>query len=212
MSIFNAATGLVTIFVLLLTGLGSRAAAAPLEILVIGDSLTAGFGLPAQDGFTVKLQAALAARHVDANVIDGGVSGETSAGGLATLDWQLADKPDYALLELGANDMLRGLPPKDTKQNLAQILTRLKGSHVPTLICGMRAASNWGPDYTRSFDAIYPELARQFDEPLYPFFLEGVALDPKLVQPDGLHPNEAGVDVIVQRILPSVLALIKLPH
>jgi acyl-CoA thioesterase-1 len=182
--------------------------AAPLRLMALGDSLTAGFGLPADQGFTVKLQAALRAKGFDVTVLNAGVSGDTSAGGLARLDWALADKPDAALLELGANDMLRGLDPGAAKENLSKILTRLQSDHIKTLLCGMMSVDNWGPDYTKNFDAIYPALAQQYHLALYPFFLDGVALNPSLIQADGLHPNAAGVDVIVARILPAVTTLL----
>jgi acyl-CoA thioesterase-1 len=184
-------------------------AGAPMKLLAIGDSLTAGYGLPPDESFAAKLQAALTKAGMAVTVINGGVSGATSAGGLATLDWQLADQPDAALVELGANDMLRGIDPAETRKNLAAILRRLKDRHIPTLLCGMKSANNWGPDYAGKFDAIYPDLARQDGVPLYPFFLDGVALDPKLTQPDGLHPNAAGVDVIVDHIMPSVVKLLQ---
>jgi acyl-CoA thioesterase-1 len=203
----NAAAAILTIVM----GLQPATAAEPVKVLALGDSLTAGYGLPPADGFTVRLQAALEANGVAAKVINAGVSGETSAGGLPVLDWQLGDKPDVAIVELGANDMLRGLDPKQTQANLDQILARLQTAHIPVLLCGMRAPTNWGADYAASFEAIYPALAKKYAVPLYPFFLDGVALDPKYIQPDGLHPNAAGVEVIVGRILPSVERLLGRP-
>ena len=178
------------------------------KLLALGDSLTAGFGLPPEQGFTAKLQVALKAKGSDVEVINGGISGDTTAGGLARLEWSLADHPDFALVELGANDGLRGTDPKETESNLDQILARLKSAHVKVLLCGMRALHNWGPEYGEKFDGIYPVLARKYDVPLYPFFLDGVVLDPKLNQADMLHPNAAGVDVIVGRLLPQVEKLI----
>jgi acyl-CoA thioesterase-1 len=178
------------------------------KLLALGDSLTAGYGLPPEQGFTARLQAALDAQGVKIAVINAGISGDTTAGGLARLDWALADQPDFALVELGANDALRGLDPKDTRGNLDRILARLQAAHVKVLLCGMKALRNWGPDYTSAFEAIYPDLAAKYAVPLYPFFLEGVALDPKLNQADMLHPNAAGVDIIVEGMLPMVERLV----
>jgi acyl-CoA thioesterase-1 len=178
------------------------------KLLALGDSLTAGFGLPTEQGFTTRLQAALAADGRKIETINAGISGDTTAGGLARLDWALADHPDFALIELGANDALRGLDPKETRANLDRILARLESEHVKILLCGMIALRNWGPEYTRDFNAIYPDLAQKYGVPLYPFFLDGVALDPKLNQADMLHPNAAGVDVIVAKLLPMVEKLV----
>jgi acyl-CoA thioesterase-1 len=178
------------------------------KLLALGDSLTAGFGLPPEAGFTTKLEAALQADGRKIEVINAGVSGDTTAGGLARLDWALQDHPDFALVELGANDALRGLDPKATRSNLDKILARLQAAKVKVLLCGMMALRNWGPDYTKEFESIYPDLAQKFGVPLYPFFLEGVALDPKLNQPDMLHPNAEGVDIIVKRLLPMVETLV----
>ncbi len=192
-------------------GLLLCATAAPADaakLLALGDSLTAGFGLPENQGFTARLQAALDADGRKVEVINAGISGDTTAGGLARLDWSLADHPDFALVELGANDALRGTDPKETESNLDQILARLQAAHVKVLLCGMQALRNWGPDYDRNFDAIYPKLAKKYDVPLYPFFLEGAALDPKLNQQDMLHPNATGVDIIVKKLLPMVEALV----
>jgi len=196
---------------LLTVGLCTGAEAAPVKILAFGDSLTAGFGLAPGDAYPVKLQAALKAKGQDATVINAGVSGDTTAGGLARLDWALGDHPDYALVELGANDALRGLDPGDAHNNLDKILTALAAAKVKVLLLGMRSPRNWGPDYEQRFDQIYPALAAAHHVPLYPFFLDGVALDPKLNQPDMLHPTAAGVDVIVARTLPAVLGLLGAP-
>jgi acyl-CoA thioesterase I len=195
------------LFALLLL-LAPSARAAQVAILAFGDSLTAGFGLAEAQGFPAQLQAALVARGIAARVVDGGVSGDTSAGGLARLDWSLADKPDLVILELGANDALRGLDPAATRANLDAILARLKAAGVAVLIAGMRAPPNLGRDYAAAFDKLYPELAAKYGVPLYPFFLDGVAIDPRLTQPDGLHPNAAGVGVIVERLLPTLLPAI----
>jgi acyl-CoA thioesterase I len=182
--------------------------AAPVKIVAFGDSLTAGLGLPISQGFAPRLQAALAAKGEAAEVINAGVSGSTAADGVARLDWSVPDGTDAVILELGANDMLRALSPQVTREALTTILRRLSERHIRVLLCGMRSAPNLGGDYAKSFEGIYPELAAKFAVPLYPFFLDGVAADPKLLQPDGLHPNAAGVNVIVARILPSVEALI----
>jgi acyl-CoA thioesterase-1 len=182
------------------------AGAEPLRILAFGDSLTAGFGLGPGQGFVPQLERALAEEGVAASVIDAGVSGDTTAGGLARLDWALADRPDLVILELGANDMLRGVDPAVTRANLDQMLAKLRGSGARVLLAGMRAAPNLGTQYAAEFEAIYAELSAKYRVPLYPFFLEGVATEPSLNQPDGLHPNAAGVAEIVRRILPQVLA------
>jgi acyl-CoA thioesterase-1 len=184
----------------------SPALAQPLRILALGDSLTAGFGLGPGQGFVPQLQKALNEKGIQAEVLDGGVSGDTTAGGLSRLDWALADKPDLVILELGANDMLRGTDPEETRANLDAMLAKLKAAKARVLLAGMRAAPSLGADYALAFEAIYRDLAAKYDVPLYSFFLEGVAADPKLNQPDGLHPNEAGVAEIVRRILPHVLA------
>jgi acyl-CoA thioesterase I len=183
-------------------------AAAPARILAFGDSLTAGFGLPPEEAFPVVLQAKLAADGIPTTIANGGVSGDTTAGGLARLDWALADKPDYVLLELGANDALRGIDPKVTRDNLDQMLARLTARGVHVLLLGMAAPTNWGPEYQKDFDAIYPALAAKYHVPLYPFFLDGVALDASLNQPDGMHPNFRGVRIVVDRIAPYVERLI----
>ncbi len=188
-------------------GLGMSAAAAaggPVKLLALGDSLTAGYGLPERQGFTVQLQEALASRGYAVTVVNAGVSGDTTAGGLARLDWALADKPDAAIVALGANDMLRGLDPAAARANLDAILTRLAAERIPTLLVGMYASPSLGRAYGERFNAIYPDLARHHGVPLYPFFLDGVAADPALNQPDGIHPNAAGVKVLVERMAPHV--------
>lgn len=183
--------------------------AAPVRILAFGDSLTAGYGLTEAEGFTAQLQAALREAGVEAQVINGGVSGDTTAGGLARIDWALADKPDLVVLELGSNDALRGLEPAEAEKNLDGMLARLAEAKVPVLLAGMLAPRNLGEDYGAAFDAIYPRLAEQHGVPLYPFFLDGVATDPALNQADGIHPNKAGVAIIVERLLPHLLPLIE---
>jgi acyl-CoA thioesterase-1 len=178
------------------------------EILAFGDSLTAGFGLAAEASFPSRLEARLKAQGLGAHVVNAGVSGDTTAGGLARLDWALADKPDIVILELGANDALRGIDPKIVRANLEAMIAKIEVSGAKLLLIGMRAPPNWGADYQRDFDRVYPELARAHGVTLYPFFLEGVAMDPKLNQPDGLHPNEKGVAALVDRIAPYVARLI----
>lgn len=192
---------------LTLACLASPAGAAT-RILALGDSLTAGYGLPAADSFPVRLQAWLRDHGLAAEVINAGVSGDTSAGGLARLDWSLAQPADAVLVELGANDALRGVDPKETYKNLDEILSRLDRRHAKVLLLGMLAPANWGADYQAAFGAIYPALAERHHVLLYPFFLDGVALDPALNQPDGLHPNARGVEMIVDRVGPYVLRLI----
>ncbi len=184
------------------------AALAEIRILALGDSLTAGYGLPSGQGFTFQLERALKAKGLDVRVLNAGVSGDTTAGGLARLDWALGDKPDAAIVALGANDMLRGLDPQKAAQNLDAILGKLKARNLPVLLAGMRAAPNLGRDYAQRFDAIYPELSRKYGAELYPFFLEGVAAQPKLNQPDGLHPTAEGIAEMVRRILPYVERLV----
>jgi len=184
-----------------------QAAAAPLRILAYGDSLTAGYGLPQEDGFVPQLQQALDKMGRETLVINGGVSGDTTAGGVTRLDWMLADKPDLVILELGANDALRGLDPAEARRNLETIILRLKESGAKILLAGMLAPRNLGEEYSAAFDSMYPDLAKAHDIDLYPFFLEGVATRPELNQGDGLHPTKEGVAVIVDGILPHVTRL-----
>lgn len=192
----------------------AASATQPLRLMVLGDSLTAGFGLPAEQSFPSQLEAALRAKGHAVTVLNGGVSGDTSAGGKARIEWALADKPDAVILELGANDGLRGIEPKELYANLAAILKTLKARGIPTFLAGMVAPPNLGEAYGKEFRAVYTRLAKEFDVPLQPFFLDGVAMKPKLNQPDGLHPNAAGVAVLVDNIVPlleSWLAGMKQP-
>ena len=177
-------------------------------IAVLGDSLTAGYGLPREEAFPARLEAALRADGHAWRVIDAGVSGDTSAGGLARLDWVLADEPRIVIVELGANDGLRGLPVDQLEANLDATLARIRGSGAVALLAGMRAPANFGADYDTAFHAVYQRLAARHGVAFYPFFLEGVALVPALNQADGIHPNAAGVAEIVRRILPHVAALV----
>jgi acyl-CoA thioesterase-1 len=184
------------------------AGAQAMKLVAFGDSLTAGYGVAAQDAFPVKLQQALAAKGIAAEIVNAGVSGDTASGGLSRLDWSLPDDAKGVILELGANDALRGIDPAVTRKALDQILARLKEKNIPVLLCGMRAPPNLGPEYAAKFDPIYAELAAQYGVIFYPFFLEGVAAERGLNQGDGIHPTAAGVDVIVRAILPKVEELI----
>ncbi|MDX2258680.1 MAG: arylesterase [Hyphomicrobiaceae bacterium] len=199
------------VLVTLICGVQVTAAGAeqrPMKIVAFGDSLTAGFGVAPNEAFPVRLQAALTARGHRVEIVNAGVSGDTTAAGLERLDWAVGEDADGVILELGANDALRGLPPEVTRANLEALIVRLKAKGMPILLAGMKAPRNWGEDYARSFDAIFPDLAARHGLGFYPFFLEGVAVDPSLNQDDGMHPNARGVDRIVAGILPSVEALI----
>ena len=186
----------------------AEAAAGQIKILAFGTSLTQGYGLPPGTELTSLLEARLKARHVDAKVINAGVSGDTTAGGLSRLDWSLADHPEAAILELGGNDALRGLPPEQTEKNLRAILSKLRAQRIPVLLLGMMAPRNFGPEYAAQFDAIYPRLAKQFDVLFYPFVLNGVAMQARLNQADGIHPNPEGEKIVADRIFPDVLKLV----
>jgi len=181
---------------------------SPVKIVTLGDSLTAGYGLADKDGFVPRLQAALTAKAVAAEVVNAGVSGDTASDGLARLDWSVPQGTAAVLVELGANDMLRGLKPQITRDALDSILKRLSARHIAVLLCGMRGAPNLGAEYDKEFEAIYPDLAAKYGVLIYPFFLDGVAGNLKLTQPDGMHPNPSGVAVIVERILPKVKELV----
>ncbi len=183
-------------------------AATPIHIVALGNSLTAGYGLADKDGFVPALQAALAKAGIAAVVANAGVSGDTAADGLARLDWSVPQGTDAVIVELGANDMLRGFAPDVTRAALDSILQRLTRRHISVLLCGMRAAPNLGADYAQAFERIYPELAAKYHVALYPFFLDGVAGNLSLEQGDGMHPNAAGVGAIVARILPAVEDLV----
>lgn len=191
---------------------GADAAEARLRILAFGDSLTQGFGVRPGLDFPNVLERELKAKGVNATIINAGVSGDTSAGGLARLDWSLGDaktQPDAAILELGANDGLRGLAPEEMEKNLDAILARLKARNIPVLLTGMKGPRNFGSAYAAEYDAVFPRLAKKYDVLFFPFFLEGVALDRELVQRDGLHPNPKGVEEIVSRIAPLVTDLVR---
>lgn len=202
-------TWLVMLITLLGAMLAAPALAATQKLLVLGDSLTAGYNLPSDAAFPVQLEKALKAKGLAIPVINAGVSGDTTAAGLARLDWALAEKPSHVLIELGANDMLRGLPPEQARSNLDAIITKVKQSGAQVMLAGMLAAPNLGADYGKRFNSIYPDLAAKHDVPLYPFFLDGVASDPKFNLGDGMHPNREGVAVIVERILPQILGFLR---
>ena len=182
-------------------------AAGPVKILALGDSLTAGYGLIQADAFVTQLQAAMRQAGDNVMVINGGVSGDTSAGGRSRLGWALADKPDAVIIELGANDGLRGLDPAETERNLAAIINQAQTEGLAVLLTGMRAPPNLGGEYGAEFTALYRRLAGKAEILFYPFFLEGVAARPELNQADGIHPNAKGVAEIVRRILPMVRKL-----
>jgi len=200
---------LLALGLVLSLGLAGTARAQPLTLLVFGDSLTAGYGLPAEEAFPVRLEAALRAKGYDVRVKNAGISGDTTAGGRARLAWSLAEKPDAVIVELGGNDGLRGIDPAQTRGNLDAMLAELTRRGIPTLLAGMYAPPNLGPRYGRAFNAIFPDLAKKHGVLLYPFFLDGVAAEKALNQPDGIHPNAQGVAVIVERILPAVERLLK---
>ncbi|MGJ5177814.1 arylesterase [Bradyrhizobium oligotrophicum] len=181
----------------------------PIKLVVLGDSLSAGLGLSASDSFPAKLQKALQAKGLPIALTNAGVSGDTSSGGRDRLDWSVADGTEAVIVELGANDALRGVDPAVTRQALTEIVKRLKARGIAVMLCGMLAPPNYGSDYAAKFNAIYPDLAKEFGVPLYPFFLDGVAADPKLNQADGIHPTAAGVDIIVSRLLPTVEAFLR---
>jgi acyl-CoA thioesterase-1 len=188
--------------------LPARAAERPVRIVALGDSLTAGYGLAADAAFPARLEKALAAKGLSVTIANAGVSGDTASGGLARLEWSVPEGTEAVIVALGANDMLRGVNPKVTRQALEEIVRRLKGRRIEVLLAGMRAAPNLGADYGREFSAIYADLAKSYDLLLYPFFLDGVAADASFNQRDGLHPSAAGVDRIVAGILPTAEQLV----
>ena len=180
----------------------------PIRMVVLGDSLSAGLGLPGPAAFPARLQKALKSNGIDVDMINAGVSGDTSSGGRDRLDWSVPEGTEVVIVELGANDAMRGIDPKITREALSEIVTRLKARKIAVLLCGMLAPPNYGSEFAARFNSIYPELSKSFAVPLYPFFLEGVAADARLNQADGLHPTAEGVDVIVKNILPTVQALL----
>jgi len=185
------------------------AAGKPFKLVVLGDSLSAGLGLQGQDAFPAKLKKALQDKGIVVDMTNAGVSGDTSSGGRDRLDWSVPEGTEGVIVELGANDALRGLDPDVTRTALGDIVARLKARKIAVMLCGMVAPPNYGADYAARFNSIYPDLAKKFDVPLYPFFLEGVAADAKLNQADGIHPTAAGVDIIVSGIMPTVEAFLR---
>jgi acyl-CoA thioesterase I len=185
------------------------AAASGQVILVLGDSFTAGLGVPRNAAFPAQLEARLRAQGETVRIVNAGISGDTTAGGVARVDRAVAEKPDLVILELGANDALRGVQPAEVRDNLTAMIIKIRASGVRLLLTGMRAPSNWGEEYRTAFDRVYPDLARTEHVPLYPFFLQGVAQDPRLNQRDGLHPNERGVAVLAERLAPVVKHLLR---
>ncbi|AGK59596.1 G-D-S-L family lipolytic protein [Hyphomicrobium denitrificans 1NES1] len=213
--VLEAAPALVVTFALSIMAvfaapLPARAdAPKPITLVAFGDSLTAGYGLKASESFPAQLQMALQAKGYKVMIVNAGVSGDTTADGLRRFDWAMQPKPDGVILELGANDALRGIDPKEPSANLDKMLSALKSKGIDVLLTGMKAPNNWGEDYAKAFDAIYTDLAAKYGVTLYPFFLDGVALDPAFSQPDGLHPTASGIAEVVKRITPDVEALIQ---
>ncbi len=205
---FRQTAAVCSVVLLVAAGVSGARAAAAIHIVALGDSLTAGYGLAENDGFVPRLQGALTKNGIVAAIANAGVSGDTASDGLARLDWSVPQGTDAVIVELGANDMLRGIKPAVTRAALDAILQRLSARHIAVLLCGMRAAPNLGADYGQAFERIFPELAAKYGVLLYPFFLDGVAANLSLTQQDGMHPNPAGVKVIVQRILPKVMELV----
>ncbi len=200
---------LVLIMALMTGGTGfAQAPAKPIKMVVLGDSLSAGLGLSATAAFPARLQKSLETKGIKVDMINAGVSGDTASGGRDRLDWSVPEGTAAVIVELGANDALRGIDPALTRSALSDIISRLKARGIVVLLCGMVAPPNYGHDYADRFNAIYPELSKSFDVPLYPFFLDGVAADAKLNQADGIHPTAQGVDIIVHNILPTVEALL----
>ena len=186
------------------SGSESKNDAKPIKMVVLGDSLSAGLGLSANDAFPAKLQKALKDKGINVDMTNAGVSGDTASGGRDRLDWSVPEGTDAVIVELGANDALRGLDPAVTRAALTDIVKRLKSRGIAVMLCGMVAPPNYGSDYAARFNSIYPDLGREFDVPLYPFFLAGVAANSKLNQADGIHPTAEGVDIIVNNVLPAV--------
>jgi acyl-CoA thioesterase-1 len=199
-----------SLLLVLLLGVGpahaqtANAQSTPVKIAVLGDSLAAGYGITPEQAFPARLEALLKAKGRNVTVLNQGVSGDTTAGGLDRLDWMLAVKPDIVLVELGGNDALRGIDPAVTEKNLAAIVEKLQANHVTVWLAGMMAPRNLGPDYVTAFDGLYKRIADAYKVPLYPFILDGVAQDPALNQADGLHPNPKGAETVAEKLLPFV--------
>ena len=190
------------------SGSEAKSEAKPIKMVVLGDSLSAGLGLSANDAFPAKLQKALKAKGINVDMTNAGVSGDTASGGRDRLDWSVPEGTQAVIVELGANDALRGTDPAVTRAALSDILTRLKARNIAVMLCGMLAPPNYGRDYAEKFNTIYPDLSKSIGVPLYPFFLDGVAADAKLNQADGIHPTPQGVDIIVAKMMPSVEAFL----
>ena len=205
---FKAALGFFASLAITALLSAGTARAEPVKLVGFGDSLMAGYQLPAADAFPVKLEAALRAKGHEVEVANAGVSGDTTSGGLSRLDWSIPDGTQGVILELGANDALRGIAPEQTEKNLDAMLTRLKERGIPVLLAGMLAPPNMGADYAERFNGIYKRLSEKHGVPLYPFFLEGVVTKANLQIEDGMHPNSAGVDVMVQSFLPAAEAFL----
>jgi acyl-CoA thioesterase-1 len=201
---FAAAVNSLLVTILLCLAATAYAQSTPVTLAILGDSLAAGYGVKPEQSIPARLEAALKAQGRPVAVINHGVSGDTTAGGLDRVDWMLADKPDIVMVELGANDALRGLDPATAERNLDAIVTKLKAAGVTVWLAGMLAPRNFGTEYTQQFDGLYKRLAEKYNVPLYPFFLDGVAQDAALNQADGIHPNPKGVDIVVERLLPFV--------
>ena len=201
---------IAVLMVALMTGVAGASAQAksPIKLVVLGDSLSAGLGLAGQDAFPMKLQKSLRDKGIAVDMVNAGVSGDTSSGGRDRLDWSVPEGTEGVIVELGANDALRGLDPDVTRAALGDIVARLKARGIAVMLCGMLAPPNYGSDYAARFNSIYPELSKKFDVQLYPFFLDGVAADAKLNQADGIHPTAAGVDIIVKNMMPTVEAFL----
>lgn len=206
---FKAAWLHVIVIAGLLVSSVASAQARPLRVVGFGDSLMAGYQLPQDASYTAQLQAALKARGLDVEMTNAGVSGDTTSAGLARLDWSVPDGTDAVILELGANDALRGISPEQTEKNLDAMLARLKERNIPAILVGILAPPNMGGDYAERFNAIYPRLSKKYDVPLYPFFLDGVVTHADLQLSDGMHPNEKGVGVMVERSLPTMESFLK---
>jgi acyl-CoA thioesterase-1 len=200
----NSRIAALLALVLCLATATGYAQSGPVKIAILGDSLAAGYGVSPQQAFPARLQVALQKQSRNVTLLNHGVSGDTTAGGVERVDWMLADRPDIVLVELGANDALRGADPAGAERNLDIIITKLKDAGVTVWLAGMLAPRNYGPEYAAQFDGLYKRLADKHGVPLYPFFLDGVAQDPALNQADGIHPNPRGVDVVVERILPFI--------
>lgn len=195
---------LALLLLVLLPVLQAHAQSTPIKIAVLGDSLAAGYGVKPAESFPARLEADLKAQDRAVTVLNHGVSGDTTAGGLDRIDWMLADKPDIVLVELGGNDALRGTDPAVTEKNLVAIVEKLKAAGVTVWLAGMLAPRNLGSDYVTSFDGLYKRIAEKYQVPLYPFILDGVAQDPAFIQADGIHPNPKGAQIVADRLLPFV--------